>query len=110
MKAYFENLRWEKGQVRLFRRSEVSFIPSNAVEGSNDTLIVPVSAELNFTVVTENNDCITSNIIDVVKGVNGWKKLSQSRYDKLNNKLVNIQEYDIDSNGNIRNLASIVRV
>ena len=51
----------------------------------------------------------TSPIIDVVKTVNGWAKMSQKRYDKLNRKLVNF-EYEVDSDGNIRNLAEIVKI
>ena len=108
MKAYYQNLRWVKGTVKLLNGSS-NYIPTEAIPASNNTFILPNPAQLFFTVVTDHNDQVTEDIIDVVKDVNGWKKLSQPRYEKLEKKLIRIPSFEVDEKG-IKNLESIVKI
>ena len=107
-KAYYQNLQWVKGTVQLLNGS-CNYIPADAIEASNNTYILPNPAKLYFTVITDQNDCITEDIIEIVKDVNGWKKLSQPRYDKLNKKLIKIPNFEVDDYG-IRNLEKLVKL
>ena len=109
MKAYYQNLRWVKGTVEL-KQGPFYSVPDNVVIGSNNTYIFPDPAKLYFTVVTDSNEYITENIIDTVKFVNGWKKMSQKRYDTLERKLSSVSEYHIDSDGRILNLGFYAKV
>ena len=108
MKAFFRDLKWKKGEVS-FMSGPFYSEPANAIRGRNDVYIFPESAELHLVLYTENGQYICENIIDTVKGVNGWKKISQNRYNKLFNRFSSKPYFDIDANGRIMNIDILAR-
>lgn len=108
MKAFFKKLIWEKSGV--IQKTDCTYDASKKEKNSKQSLNSSISSRLNLIVITERGEYITFNIIDLVKFVNGWVKMSEKRYNSLHEKLTNVDAYSIDKRGNIQNLVKLVKI
>lgn len=86
----FEKLTWIKGRTELVQGIKGNSIPYNAIRGGNGSFVVAIPAKLILTY----DGGKTRNIIFMVKQINGWKKLSQKRFDMLEKKLKEMGEFN----------------
>jgi hypothetical protein len=107
MHAKFKDLTWEKGTVNLVNARSYGSIPRDAIRTSYGSYIVPNPAKLYLVLLAEDGRTITMDIVNVVKNINGWNKISEKRYNKLRARLEN-QTFLIDEDDNIVDLAGTV--
>ena len=108
MKAYFKSLKWNKGSRELVQGVKGNRTPYNVICGGNGSFICNVPAELILTVTTEDGRIISRDIIRMVRGVNGWVRLTQNRVDALEQKLKKVDKMELDERDYVANLTAYV--
>jgi len=96
MKAYFKSLEWKKGSRDFVQGVKGNRVPYNAIYGGNGSFVCENKSELILTVTTQDGRAISRNIIRVVRAVNSWSRLTQSRVALIENKLRQAGEFKLD--------------
>ena len=107
MNATFKDLTWEKGTISFWKGEGNFYLPHGSIKASNGKYIVPNSARLNLSLLTEDGRTITVDIANVVKNINGWGKISEKRFKNLKVRLEK-QNFVVDENDEIVDLGGIV--
>ena len=110
MKARFIRLDWVIGSpLTLVQGVKNGKVPNGAVYGSNGSFMVNNNpSELWLVIETEDGYVCRLNIINTVRFINNWKRISKKRYNELKAKLNNVI-FDIQD-GKITNLAEAVKM
>ena len=110
MKAYFKSLEWKKGSRDFVQGVKGNRVPYNAIYGGNGSFVCNTPAALVLTVEAEDGRSVSRNIINVVRKVNGWSRLTQNRVDLIESKLMQSREMELDNRDYIVDLESYVWV
>ncbi len=96
MKAYFKSLVWNKGSRELVQGVKGNKVPYNAISGGNGSFVCGTPSTLILTVTTEDGRDISRNIIKLVRAVNQWTRLTQSRVDMVESALRDKHSFELD--------------
>ena len=94
----YHNLIWDKAYVRPVQGIKNNRIPENAVKGGQGSFLVEDRpATLTLELKDEDGKHFQIiEILDLVKELNDWKRISQKRVDALSKKLEETGSFNID--------------
>lgn len=110
MLARFKKIKWIKGSRDFVQGVKGGYRPRNAISGGNGSFVCETPAELILTVQTEDGREVSWNIISLVRAVNGWRRITQNRFDILEAKLKSVDKFILDNENRIVNLADYILV
>lgn len=105
----FKRLRWVKGTSGIVKGCKDGYVPRGAIAGSNGTYRVVTPACLDLTVESEDGRVFTWDIIDFVRDVTGWCRLSERRFEALETAFQEKRIFDFDEKIGIVGLDDLVR-
>lgn len=110
LKSYYVSLKWNKGSRDFVQGVKGNKVPYNAAYGGNGSFVCETPAELIITVITADGRKLSKNIINVVKSVNGWSRLTRKRVDLLEAKLMQVGELQLNERDYFVNLADNILI
>lgn len=92
-------LSWEKSTPYIKSGFKNGKVPHGAVAGGNGTFIITTPSALNLTICAENEEVYTRDIMSLVKGVTGWKRLSKKRFQSLKDAFEDVDTFEFSDEG-----------